>query len=65
MNQAYEALVLLKVGESFPKDINCSLPNFKIFPEVGLTLLFKLLREALANTLINVFSDGQEPLLYV
>ena len=33
MKKAYEALTLLKVGELFPIEINCSLPRLNLFPD--------------------------------
>ena len=57
----YEALILLKVGEFFPIETNCSVPKLNLFPEVGLVELFKLFLDALAITLTNVFSSGHEP----
>ena len=60
-NHAYVAFILLKVGELLPKGINCSLPNLRAFPDVGLLLLFNVFLEAFAATLINVFSSGQAP----
>ena len=57
----YEALILLKVGEFFPIETNCSVPKLNLFPEVGLIELFKLFLEVLAITLTNVFVPGHEP----
>ena len=57
----YEVFILLKVGEFFPVETNCSVPKLNLFPEVGLMELFKLFLEVLAITLTNVFSSGHEP----
>ena len=57
----YEALILLKVGESFPTETNCSVPKVNLFPEVGFAELFKLFLDVLATTLTNVFFSGHVP----
>ena len=49
------------MGESLPNDINCSVPNIRLFPDVGFTELFALILDALNKKLIKVFSDGQLP----
>jgi hypothetical protein len=65
IKKAYVALNLLKVGELFPIEINCSLPRVNLFPEVGLIALFKLFLEVEPIKLTNVFSEGHEPSLAV
>ncbi len=57
----YDAFILLKVGEFSPIETNCSVPKSNLFPEVGLTGLFKLFLDVLAIKLTNVFSAGHEP----
>ena len=61
----YEAFILLKVGEFFPIETNCSVPTTNLLPEVGFTELFKLFLDVLAITLMSVFSSGHEPSLGV
>ena len=49
------------VGESSPNETNCSVQRVNLFPEVGITELFKLFLDVLAIKLTNVFSAGHEP----
>ncbi len=51
----------MKVGEFSPIETNCSVPKVNLFPDVGLTELFKLFLDVLAITLTSVFSSGHEP----
>ena len=61
MKKAYVALILLKVGEFSPTEINCSLPRVNLFPEVGLIVLFKLFQEVEPTKLTSVFVPGHDP----